>query len=212
MKTPIILHEANPASGGNASRIGIESFLQRDPGAPQSIALIEMATALLASTLDKPTGRTAFLEHLRNISEDAVGNALTGSRVALPLTTPTKPWNSSTACSTLLQISAGRTWPPVRRAFPPGSAALIQARPVIQRPISGSRGLHAAHMRRQARHPVAATFARDIRYLPEPLLIERAIVAGCEFLSPIGHRCDTLVSGRSGTGCAAMPGLIFRSR
>lgn len=47
-----------------------------------------MATGLVASTLKKPTGRTAFLEHLRNISEDAVGNALTGSRVALPLTTP----------------------------------------------------------------------------------------------------------------------------
>jgi di/tricarboxylate transporter len=46
--------------------------------------------------------------------------------------------------------------------------------------------------------PIAAVFANDLGYRPEPFLIATAIGAGCDFLSPIGHQCNTLVFGPGG--------------
>ena len=46
--------------------------------------------------------------------------------------------------------------------------------------------------------PIAAVFAHDLGYRPEAFLIGTAIGAGCDFLTPIGHQCNTLVFGPGG--------------
>jgi len=46
--------------------------------------------------------------------------------------------------------------------------------------------------------PIAASFAGDLGYRPEAFLMAVAIGAGCDFLTPIGHQCNTLVMGPGG--------------
>ena len=46
--------------------------------------------------------------------------------------------------------------------------------------------------------PIAAVFADDLGYRPEAFLIATAVGAGCDFLTPIGHQCNTLVFGPGG--------------
>ncbi|ODT74999.1 MAG: permease [Pelagibacterium sp. SCN 64-44] len=41
--------------------------------------------------------------------------------------------------------------------------------------------------------PIAAAFATGLGYSPEAFLMAVAIGAGCDFLTPIGHQCNTLV-------------------
>lgn len=46
--------------------------------------------------------------------------------------------------------------------------------------------------------PIAATFAGELGYRPEAFLMATAVGAGCDFLTPIGHQCNTLVMGAGG--------------
>ena len=46
--------------------------------------------------------------------------------------------------------------------------------------------------------PIAATFANSLGYAPEAFLLAVAVGAGCDFLTPIGHQCNTLVMGPGG--------------
>jgi di/tricarboxylate transporter len=46
--------------------------------------------------------------------------------------------------------------------------------------------------------PIAAQFATALHYKPEAFLMAVAIGAGCDFLTPIGHQCNTLVMGPGG--------------
>ena len=46
--------------------------------------------------------------------------------------------------------------------------------------------------------PISAVFANDLGYRPEAFLIATAVGAGCDFLTPIGHQCNTLVFGPGG--------------
>ncbi len=46
--------------------------------------------------------------------------------------------------------------------------------------------------------PIAASFARNLGYSPDPFLMAVAIGAACDFLTPIGHQCNTLVMGPGG--------------
>jgi di/tricarboxylate transporter len=46
--------------------------------------------------------------------------------------------------------------------------------------------------------PIAAVFAHDLGHRPEAFLIATAVGAGCDFLTPIGHQCNTLVLGPGG--------------
>ncbi|HEX4695538.1 SLC13 family permease [Sphingomonas sp.] len=46
--------------------------------------------------------------------------------------------------------------------------------------------------------PIAAVFAKNLGYRPEAFLIATAMGAGCDFLTPIGHQCNTLVFGPGG--------------
>ena len=46
--------------------------------------------------------------------------------------------------------------------------------------------------------PIAATFATGLHYRPEAFLMATAVGAGCDFLTPIGHQCNTLVMGPGG--------------
>ncbi|WP_157215506.1 SLC13 family permease [Flavisphingomonas formosensis] len=46
--------------------------------------------------------------------------------------------------------------------------------------------------------PIAATFAHDIHLRPDAFLMAVAVGAGCDFLTPIGHQCNTLVMGPGG--------------
>jgi di/tricarboxylate transporter len=46
--------------------------------------------------------------------------------------------------------------------------------------------------------PIAAEFAQGLGYRPEAFLMATAVGAGCDFLTPIGHQCNTLVMGPGG--------------
>ena len=46
--------------------------------------------------------------------------------------------------------------------------------------------------------PIAAGFAASLDFRPEAFLMAVAIGAGCDFLTPIGHQCNTLVMGPGG--------------
>ena len=46
--------------------------------------------------------------------------------------------------------------------------------------------------------PIAASFAHRLGFAPDALLMATAVGAGCDFLTPIGHQCNTLVFGPGG--------------
>jgi di/tricarboxylate transporter len=46
--------------------------------------------------------------------------------------------------------------------------------------------------------PIASIFATQLGYRPEAFLMAVAVGAGCDFLTPIGHQCNTLVMGPGG--------------
>ena len=46
--------------------------------------------------------------------------------------------------------------------------------------------------------PIAAGKAAKRALSPDPFLMPVAIGAGCDFLTPIGHQCNTLVMGPGG--------------
>ncbi|SMO98442.1 SLC13 family permease [Paracoccus laeviglucosivorans] len=46
--------------------------------------------------------------------------------------------------------------------------------------------------------PIAATFAGQLGFKPDAFLMAVAVGAGCDFLTPIGHQCNTLVMGPGG--------------
>jgi di/tricarboxylate transporter len=46
--------------------------------------------------------------------------------------------------------------------------------------------------------PIAASFAEKLGYNADPFLMAVAIGAACDFLTPIGHQCNTLVMGPGG--------------
>lgn len=55
--------------------------------------------------------------------------------------------------------------------------------------------------------PIAASFAQSLGYRPEAFLMAVAIGAGCDFLTPIGHQCNTLVMGPGGYRFSDYPRL-----
>lgn len=55
--------------------------------------------------------------------------------------------------------------------------------------------------------PIAAGFASSLGYQPEAFLMAVAIGAGCDFLTPIGHQCNTLVMGPGGYRFSDYPRL-----
>jgi di/tricarboxylate transporter len=46
--------------------------------------------------------------------------------------------------------------------------------------------------------PVAASLAGKLQLNPDPFLMAVAVGAACDFLTPIGHQCNTLVMGPGG--------------
>jgi di/tricarboxylate transporter len=46
--------------------------------------------------------------------------------------------------------------------------------------------------------PIAASLAKSLGYNADPFLMAVAIGAACDFLTPIGHQCNTLVMGPGG--------------
>jgi di/tricarboxylate transporter len=46
--------------------------------------------------------------------------------------------------------------------------------------------------------PIAASFASQLGYRADAFLMAVAIGAACDFLTPIGHQCNTLVMGPGG--------------
>lgn len=55
--------------------------------------------------------------------------------------------------------------------------------------------------------PIAATFATELGYRPEAFLMAVAVGAGSDFLTPIGHQCNTLVMGPGGYKFSDYPRL-----
>ena len=73
-----------------------------------------------------------------------------------------------------------------------GAIALIMAAAMMVTPFMNN----AATVLVMA--PIAATFATNLKLNPDPFLMAVAIGAACEFLTPIGHQCNTLVMGPGG--------------
>jgi di/tricarboxylate transporter len=46
--------------------------------------------------------------------------------------------------------------------------------------------------------PIGASLAGKLGLSPDPFLMAVAVGAGCDFLTPIGHQCNTLVMGPGG--------------
>ena len=46
--------------------------------------------------------------------------------------------------------------------------------------------------------PIAVVLANRLHLNPDPFLMAIAIGAACDFLTPIGHQCNTLVMGPGG--------------
>ncbi len=46
--------------------------------------------------------------------------------------------------------------------------------------------------------PIAASLARQLGFAPDPFLIAVGLGAACDFLTPLGHQCSTLVMGPGG--------------
>ncbi|WEX76155.1 SLC13 family permease [Sinorhizobium numidicum] len=55
--------------------------------------------------------------------------------------------------------------------------------------------------------PIAASFATALNYSPDAFLMAVAIGAGSDFLTPIGHQCNTLVMGPGGYRFSDYPRL-----
>lgn len=55
--------------------------------------------------------------------------------------------------------------------------------------------------------PIAVGFATDLGFRPEAFLMAVAIGAGCDFLTPVGHQCNTLVFGPGGYKFSDYPRL-----
>jgi di/tricarboxylate transporter len=55
--------------------------------------------------------------------------------------------------------------------------------------------------------PIAASFATALGYRPEAFLMAVAIGAGSDFLTPVGHQCNTLVMGPGGYKFSDYPRL-----
>ena len=61
--------------------------------------------------------------------------------------------------------------------------------------------------------PIAASLAGKLGYNPDAFLMAVAIGAACDFLTPIGHQCNTLMMGPGGYhfGDSGGWGCRFRS-
>jgi di/tricarboxylate transporter len=46
--------------------------------------------------------------------------------------------------------------------------------------------------------PIGAAFAQRLGLNPDPFLMAVAVGAACDFLTPVGHQCNTLVMGPGG--------------
>ncbi|MDT7951778.1 MAG: SLC13 family permease [Acetobacteraceae bacterium] len=55
--------------------------------------------------------------------------------------------------------------------------------------------------------PIAASVATKLEFSVDPFLMAVALGAGCDFLSPLGHQCNTLVMGPGGYRFADYPRL-----
>ena len=55
--------------------------------------------------------------------------------------------------------------------------------------------------------PIAASYASGLGFRPDAFLMAVAIGAGCDFLTPIGHQCNTLVMGPGGYKFSDYPRL-----
>lgn len=55
--------------------------------------------------------------------------------------------------------------------------------------------------------PIGATLAQQLGYNPDPFLMAVAVGAACDFLTPIGHQCNTLVMGPGGYRFSDYPRL-----
>ncbi len=81
----------------------------------------------------------------------------------------------------------------VATALPPwGAVALIMVAAMAVTPFLNN----AATVLVMA--PVAAAFAEGMNMRPEAFLMAVAVGAGCDFLTPVGHQCNTLVMGPGG--------------
>jgi len=55
--------------------------------------------------------------------------------------------------------------------------------------------------------PIAAALAKSLGFNPDAFLMAVAVGAACDFLTPIGHQCNTLVMGPGGYRFSDYPRL-----
>ena len=89
-------------------------------------------------------------------------------------------------------LLAGWLETPLRAVPPQAALAIIMAVAMLATPF-----LHNAPTVLML-GPIAATLARKLGLQPDPFLMAVALGCACDFLSPIGHQCNTLVMGPGG--------------
>jgi di/tricarboxylate transporter len=99
------------------------------------------------------------------------------------------------------ELIAGWLSAAAQNLSPIGALALIMAAAMAVTPFLNN----AATVLVMA--PIAAGFAKNLGFNPDPFLMAVAIGAACDFLTPIGHQCNTLVMGAGGYRFADYPRL-----
>ncbi len=89
-------------------------------------------------------------------------------------------------------LIAGWLEAPLRAMPPEGALAIIMVVAMLVTPF-----LHNAPTVLML-GPIAATLARKLGLNADPFLMAVALGCGCDFLSPVGHQCNTLVMGPGG--------------
>ena len=89
-------------------------------------------------------------------------------------------------------LIAGWLSPPRSMLPPTGALVLIMVAAMAVTPFLNN----AATVLVMA--PIAASFATQLGFRPDAFLMAVAIGAACDFLTPIGHQCNTLVMGPGG--------------
>jgi di/tricarboxylate transporter len=89
-------------------------------------------------------------------------------------------------------LIAGWLTPMVQLLPPSGALAVILVLAMVVTPF-----LHNAPTVLML-GPIAGALAAKLGLNPDPFLMAVALGAGCDFLTPIGHQCNTLVMGPGG--------------
>ncbi|MFS0851286.1 SLC13 family permease [Novosphingobium panipatense] len=196
----IVLQGSLSAMPGRLRQLGVLPLAQRQIGLGSTrkgwLAIGILAAAMLATATGLMPVAAAFFAGAGLVVitgalsvDDAYDAVEWPILIMLGALIPVSSTLQSTGASDVLatQLAA------LARDMPPwGAVALVLAASMAVTPFLNN----AATVLVMA--PISAVFASDLGYQPDAFLMATAIGAGCDFLTPIGHQCNTLVMGPGG--------------